>query len=194
VRKFTPPIPSATSAPNAIKYATPERPSPYRQQRAFTITLIVSLGYFAVLVALELSKLDNLRQLFDIARQFPPSESYTIDFWAYILVLPAMTLIALLPVLACAFGLFGRRARGPTIAYLMLQVTLIIIHWVAATNLVRHGHFTYSRGGDDGASSIFVVYSGVLRTMPTTHIIFSLPLLASPALLVPAVRRIFSRS
>jgi len=155
--------------------------------------LVVSLCYFALLVGLELFKLDDLRELITLARQFPSSESYTIDFWAYILVLPAMTLIALLPVLACARGVLGGSARGLTIAYVMLQVTLIVIHWVAATNLVHHGRFSYARGGD-GPPAIFVVYSGVLHTMPTTHVIFSLPLLASPALLVPAVRRLFSRS
>jgi len=109
----------------------PELVSPIsdRPIYAFPIALIVSLFYFATLVALNLHKADEIGQLIDLARLLPSTEPYTIDFWAYTLGLPAMTLVALLLILACALGLCRRSARGVLIAYVMLQITLIIIHW-----------------------------------------------------------------
>jgi hypothetical protein len=191
VRKPVSPIPPAPAAAHEIEYAMPATSRPRRRSYAFPVALVVSLLYFAVLVAWNVHKADEIGQLVDLARLLPVSEPYTIDFWAYVLGLPAMMLTALLLVLACALGLCRRSVRGVLIAYVMLQVTLIVIHWVAATNLVRYGQFTYTRGG---GTSIFVVYGGVLRTMLMAHVIFSLPLLASPMLFVPAVRRMFPSS
>jgi hypothetical protein len=195
VGKLVPPIPPAAAAAAAepaavsIEYATPGYPRPHRRNRAFPILLMISLCYFAGLILFQLLKLSDISRLISEARELPIGEPYTIDFWAYILAFPLMTLIALLPVLAAVRGLRHRSPQGLIILYAMLQILVLVIDWVAALNLVRHGRFSYSNGG---GTHIFVVYSGVLRSMPMYQVLFSLPLLGLPALLVRRIRQTFA--
>jgi hypothetical protein len=179
-----------SSIPPSIKYATPGSPRSNRRKRAFLILLIGSVCYLAGLIVFELVKMNDIGHLIARARELPSWDPYTIDFWAYILAFPLMTLIALFPVLAAMRGLSRRSPQALMIVYAMLQVLVIVIHWVATTNLIRHGRFSYTK--DDGGTYIFVVFSGVLRTMPMDQIIFSLPLLLLPLLLIRRVRQIFS--
>ena len=151
--------------------------------------LILSLCYFAGLIALQIFKMRDLNRLIGSARELPAWDPYTIDFWAYILAYPLMTLIALLPVMAALQALYRRNPRGFVIVYVMLQVLLLVIHWIAATNLIRHGPLIYSRGA---GTYNFVVYRGVLRSMPMYQVLFSLPLLLLPLLLVGRVRQVFA--
>jgi hypothetical protein len=191
VGKVVPPTPPAAAAATApsIEYATPGYPRPHLRNRPFRILLIISLCYFAGLVTFELVKINEIGGLINRARELPSWDPYTIDFWAYILAIPLMTLISLLPVFAALRGLYRRSPQGLIIVYAMLQVLVIVIQWVATTNLIRHGRFSYSKGG---GTYIFVVFSGVLRTMPMDQIIFSLPLLLLPLLLIRRIRQIFS--
>jgi hypothetical protein len=162
---------------------------PAASNRAFKALLILSLCYFAGLIAFQILKIRDTNRLIDNARGLPAWDPYTIDFWTHILAYPLMTLVALFPVLAALRGLYRRNPQGFIIVYALLQVLLIVIHWVAATNLVRHGYFSYSKGL---ATYKFVVFKTVLRSIPKYHVLFSLPLLLLPLLLVRRVRQAFS--
>jgi len=164
-------------------------PQPAAVSRAFKVALILCLCYFAGLIAIQVLKMRDTNRLIDSARQLPAWDPYTIDFWTYILAYPLMTLVALFPVLAAFRGLHRRSPLGLIVVYAMLQVLLLVIHWVAATNLVRHGLFTYTRG--DGTYN-FVVYKAVLRRMPLYDALFSLPLVLLPLLLFRRVRQTIS--
>lgn len=133
----------------------------------------------------------DTNRLIDSARQLPAWDPYTIDFWTYVLAYPLMTLIALFPVLAALRGFYRRNPLGFIVVYAMLQVLLLVVHWVAATNLVRHGPFTYSEGS---GTHNFIVYRAILRWMPMYDVLFSLPLMLLPLLLIRRVRQTISVS